>query len=54
MNKLNRWLWWLDRDDQRFQSSWWAKLGFAIVWLFGFLVLLLFGELAMRMFAGTK
>lgn len=54
MNKLGQWLWWMDRDDPRFRSSQWAKLGFAVVWALGMMALILVGEFMARMFVGVK
>jgi hypothetical protein len=46
MNRLGRWLWWMDRDDPRFRESHGAKLAYSVVWALGFLFLLLIGQLA--------
>jgi len=40
-------LWWMDREDPRFATSFGAKLGFAIVWTLGFLFLLAVAQLAL-------
>jgi hypothetical protein len=45
MNRLGKWLWWMDREDPRFASSLGAKLAYAIVWALGFLFLLVFAQL---------
>jgi hypothetical protein len=44
MNRRGRWLWWTDTADPRFRDSFWAKIGFAVVWALGVLLLLLFSE----------
>jgi hypothetical protein len=47
MNRLGRWLWWMDRDDPRFTSSLGAKFAYVLVWTFGFLFLLAFAQLVL-------
>jgi len=51
MNRLGRWLWWMDREDPRFRQSHWAKLGFSVVWVIGLLFLLMFSQFVVRMLA---
>jgi hypothetical protein len=51
MNRLGRWLWWMDREDPRFQHSRLAKLAFAVVWVIGLLFLLMFGQLIINLLA---
>ncbi len=47
MKRFGQMLWWMDREDPRFATSFGAKLGFAIVWALGFLFLLAVAQLAL-------
>ena len=49
MNRLGRWLWWMDREDSRFRESQGAKLAYSAVWAFGFVFLLLVGQLVIHL-----
>lgn len=44
LKHLGQRLWWMDREDPRFRDSFWAKVGFSVVWAVGFLFLLLFSQ----------
>ena len=43
-DRLAERLWWMDRDDPRFASTHWARIGYAAVWAAGFVVLLTIAE----------
>jgi hypothetical protein len=50
MNLLARWLYWMDREDPRWQRSLLARAGYHVVCLLGLLFLLIFPRLPLRMF----